>query len=290
MIPVGWLAPTGHWDANMLTQLFDNELYPTGSEFKRYDGYPPVRLGGVVVVIPGRYWSGEENARAISNAIRQHPWVLAIRISDEENVFDVNAIEHPNIRWWIQTPRTDVDYGDAYLFGVGYTPHFNNLGSGVPLRDIDVFIAAQNTHERRNQCFDQLLNMQGDSLVMATEGFTKGAEPDRYATMMCTAKVAPAPSGPATPDTFRTYEALQAHSIPIADDITPAYDSEGYWRTLYPDTPMPILTKYDQLPGYLNDALEDYPRLANRVTAWWISEKRRMARRLKTDLEALGAL
>jgi len=155
-----------------------------------------------------------------------------------------------------------------------------------------VFIAAQDTHERRHECFETLLASHHNALIYRTKNFAacdEGVSTDVYATMMTTAKVAPAPAGPATPDTFRTYEALAAHTIPIADDITIAYDSRGYWRRLYPNTPMPVIEKYSDLPGYIDDALRDYPRAANRITAWWIGEKRRMARRLRADLRALGA-
>jgi hypothetical protein len=289
MIPVGWLAPTGHWDANTLERLFRNKLYPTGLEFKRHEDYP--NTVGCVLVIPGRYWNN--NTSDINEAVARFKWVLAIRISDEENCFDHTKIQHPNIRWWIQTPRADVDYGDAYLFGVGHTPHFNELPADPPGKPLNLFISGQNTHVRRHQCFEACANVEPSNvttLIRPQKAFTDGYSPAEYARHMTHTKVAPAPAGPATPDTFRTYEALQAHCIPIADDITPAYDSEGYWRKVHPDTPMPVIVNYSDLLGYTNDALTAYPRAANRVAAWWMREKRRMGRRLRDDLKALGAL
>jgi hypothetical protein len=297
MIPVGWLAPRGHWDGNTLELLFANEYYPTGLQFKHHDGYPNAATAGAILVIPGRYWFS--HTTQINEAIHRYKWVLAIRISDEEDWLQPEAIEHDNIRWWIQTPHPHGDYGDAYLFGVGHTPHFNNLPHDAPERPLDVFLSAQDTHTRRHDCFAALETVNAEVYTNATDSFTAGLPETDYAIAMCSAKIAPCPSGPATPDSFRTYEALEAHTIPIADDWCPAFDQagewpryleSGYWRTLYPDTPMPVISKYDSLPGYIAGLLEDYPRTANRVTAWWMREKRRMARRLKSDLEALGAL
>ncbi len=49
----------------MLDLLFANELYATGLEFKRTNGYPAA--AGCVLIIPGRYWF--EKTNAISEAI-----------------------------------------------------------------------------------------------------------------------------------------------------------------------------------------------------------------------------
>jgi len=102
--------------------------------------------------------------------------------------------------------------------------------------------------------------------------------------------VAPAPSGAVSPDSFRLYEALEAHTIPIADDISPTHDSAGYWRLVFPDAPFPILDSYEQLPGYIEDQLKAWPANANQIAAWWTRQKRTMARNLRNDLKKLGAL
>jgi hypothetical protein len=71
--------------------------------------------------------------------------------------------------------------------------------------------------------------------------------------------------------------------------VSPVYDSRGYWMALFPDAPFPTLTNYDDLPGYIDDVLTDYPRLANRTAAWWVAQKRRLGDWLRSDLAALGA-
>jgi hypothetical protein len=271
-----------------LDRLFANQLYPTGLEFERHDTYP--KTDGTILMIPGRYWA--KHTTDISDAIARYRWVLAIRTGDEEDLFDITKVEHPNLKWYVQTPRTDRDYGDARLIPLGFPPHFNVLPPSQPNRVVDVFLAAQRTHERRAQAFyaiDQA-HQGWNTVTVSTSGFTQGEPPDKYARLMFMAKVAPAPSGAFSPDSFRLYEALEAHAVPIADDISPEYDSEGYWRRLFPDAPFPILTNYNDLPGYIGDVLADYPRIANRIAAWWIGYKRALARALRKDLGDLGAL
>lgn len=285
-ITVGRLAPGNQWDQNMLDRLFANQLYPTGLEFTRVEGYPN-KVDGCILIIPGQYWC--HRAREISESLSRYEWVVIIKTGDEEGLLDPYQIYHRNCRWWVQTPQVGTEYDEGTrFFGVGYTPHFNNLK--FQNRDTDVFLSAQNTHKRRHDCFDHVTRAKGKKMVQATESFTAGMDPAEYALWMSAAKVAPAPSGVTSPDSFRVYEALEAHTIPIADDISPSYDSAGYWRMVFPDAPFPILDTYDQLPGYIEDQLKAWPANANRITAWWMRQKRAMSRWVREDLEALGAL
>ena len=284
MITVGRLAPKDQWDQNLLDRLFDNTLYPTGLRFKRVEGYPT--SDGCVLIIPGRYW--HEKVNAISEAIAKYVWVLGVRVGDEEDQFDPEKVVHPNIKWWVQTPDPQRDYGGARLFGCGFPPHFNTLINYE--RDVDVFLSAQNTHDRRHQCFTALKKTYANKKVEPTKGFTQGMGGDEYARWMCSAKIAPAPSGPESPDSFRLFEALEAHTIPIADDLSPKTPKPGFWRAVFPDAPFPILTDYKDLPGYVEDQVKGWPANANRITAWWIRQKRQMAKNLRADLTELGAL
>jgi hypothetical protein len=75
--------------------------------------------------------------------------------------------------------------------------------------------------------------------------------------------------------------------VPIADDITPGYDSKGFWAQLFPDAPFPIITDYESLPNYIEEALDNWPANANRVWAWWIAKKRSMAIDVSADIQLL---
>lgn len=287
VIPVGRLEPYSQWDQNMLDRLFANRLYPTGLEFSRVDHYPDAP--GCVLLIPGRYWV--DQVEEVSKSLARYCWVLAIRTGDEADTFDITAVKHPNIRWWVQTPRADRHYGEARRFGVGFTPHFNDLPADPPSKDIEVFLAGQNTHDRRRQAFAMVAQIEG-SVSYPTRGFTQGLSPKKYRDYMLRTRLAPCPAGVFSPDSFRVYEALEAHALPIADDISPAsgYDSRGYWHQTLGAPPFPVLTDYVNLPGWCRDCLESWPGNANRVTAWWMKLKRTYARWLVEDLDLLGAL
>lgn len=283
--PAVHLPPGRQWDTTMLNLLLDGSLYPHGLKFERLDAYPDAE--GILLAIPARYWA--DHTGSINEAIAKYRWVLAFRTSDEEDTFDIGKIVHPNIRWWVQTPRAGRDYGDARLFGVGYTPHLAVLPSQPPEKSVDLFMSAQQTHARRQAAFDALAGTQHMARVHATTGFTHGLQPAEYAQQMCQAKIAPAPSGAVSPDSFRLWEALQAHCVPIADAVSPVDGVAQYWTRLFGSVPFPVITDYSDLPGWIDDQLADWPRPANRIAAWWIREKRAMAHKLRDDLKTLGA-
>jgi hypothetical protein len=269
----------------MIRRLLDGDLYPHGLKVEHCEGYPP-HVDGCILIVPGRYWA--EAIPDIEDAISSFRWVLFIRTSDEQDLFDVNQVAGPpNIKFWVQTPRTDRNYGDARLFGVGFPPPFNYVDANVPTKTADVFLSAQNTHPRRYAAFQALKDHEG---VSPTTGFTRGLPAPAYVAHMTAAKVAPAPSGIFSPDTFRVWEALEAHSVPIADDISPAYESAGFWKKLLPAAPFPTYTDAADLPEIIDQVLEDWPANANQIAAWWCRQKRRYAHWLVEDLTALGAL
>lgn len=281
-IPVVTFPPGDQWDQTLLDDLLAGALWPHGLEFESTAPWPDT--AGVTVVIPGRYWANR--TAEITQAIARYSWVLAFRCGDEEDLLDISEIHHPNIRWWTQSPRHE--RGGRFL-PLGYTPHFSAMPTSLPDKTRDVVLVGQCTHERRRHAFDALARVARTKYVQATDGFTRGLPAPEYRNLMVGAKVAPCPAGPASPDTFRVYEALEAHTIPIVDDLTPGYDSRGYWQRMFPGSPLPTLTNYIDLPGYIDDALRDWPRTANRITSWWMSQKRQMAAALRADLTALGA-
>lgn len=284
-VPVVRLSPRDQWDQTLLDDLLAGELWPHGIEFERLEAFPAA-ADGIVLIVPGRYWA--DPTAEIGQAISKYRWVLAFRTSDEEDLFDIRKVVHPSILWWVQTPRVGVDYGTARFLPLGYTPHCDLMPVEPPEKLLDLFLACQDTHSRRHEAFAALQSGERRR-IEPSPGFTQGMDPAEYVRCMTAAKVAPAPSGAVSPDSFRVWEALEAHAIPIADDVSPTYDSRGYWRMLLGDPPFPILADYQDLPGWVDDMLSDWPRQANRVTAWWIQTKRGLARMLREDLTALGA-
>ena len=264
----------------MLDDLLANRLYPTGLEFRRCEGYPP-KVSGAVIICPGRYWRGHEGE--ISQALARFSWVLLVVTSDEESLFDLSKVSHPNLKAWVQTPRHGREYGDARLFGVGYSPHARIAEPAE--KTLNVFLSAQGTHKRRNECFASLEGLRG-SRVHRTGGFTQGMDPSEYMRCMSKAKLAPCPSGAVSPDSFRVWEALEAGAIPVVDTVSPTDGVTDYWTRVLGEVPFPIITDWSQVSWA--DRLEDWN--PQPVIEWYRGYKRRLASWLVEDLEALGAI
>lgn len=297
-IPVFWvnlagpeISTRGMWDQTMVEDLL------SGPEFDHHEWTDSLALGfaGAVFVVPGRFHANPQHYELLNNGARLFEWVLWIVTSDEESLFDIGQLEHPNQDIWRMTPRPLYSLGYTYI-GEGYTPltrsALRNQSTGHEEdRPIDWSFAGQITHQRRRE----MLN--GTSL--ATPGqiyptdrfadFEDGLGPDEYYRLMARSKIVLCPAGPATPDSFRAFEALEAGCIPIVDAKCQAFDTKGgYWRALFGNGhPVPEIHDWREVDEYIDLALTDYSERANRVFAWWQEYKRAQKRHL---LSTLGRL
>lgn len=266
----------GFWDQTFINDIIDS------LEIERVEVRKLPKDQKAIVVIPAR--SHFDIANKVNKELAKIDKVVLICSGDEERVFPVDQIRHPNIKIWVQNPHPDKD--EIYdKIGTGYAPH--DLKDTVFNKDIDVFFSGQITHRRR-------LEMQrviGDSIpdtwhINYTEGFTQGFEPKEYFNLMSRAKIAPAPSGAVIPDSFRVFEALQTMAIPIADEVNPDGSIEGYWEWLFGETvKFPLLKKWESLSGYVDDILPNYTELVHRQTEWWINYKKKIRNRLRKQLD-----
>src|SRR3989304_52293 len=135
------------------------------------------------------------------------------------------------------TPNFDRHKSVDGFLGDGWPPDAPELikEAGLGDKSIDWFFAGQITHIRRQQCKKVLDSIKKDKRyighLVETEKFTEGLPHKEYYNYMASAKVAPCPAGPETPDTFRFYEALEAGCVPIADDKTRKDEKRtNYWR------------------------------------------------------------
>lgn len=286
MIDVVWLPPSG-LDQFMMRDLLENKLWsPVRSyEFRHVESFDDTVEKEVVLMLPGGYHKAED----INKKIKAYRAVLIMIVSDENNDFEVEKLSHPNMKVWVQYPRTGRDYGDVRYFGAGYAEARKYKGHSN--RELDIFLSAQDTHIRRHKMFKSIekyatSHQDMEYLVVQTKGFMQGMKAPQYYKIMSDARIAPAPSGTTTPDSFRVYEALELGVIPIADDISPRYDSKGYWARLFPDTPMPIMAG-DNLSDILDFEIPHYAQRRNQIFAWWQQQKRKYAYDLTEDLNFL---
>lgn len=302
-VPVHWynaypetVDPGATWDLQMLRDLFDHSMWrPVAAHY--FEDRPPEDGEGAVVIVPGRYHDRPGDITALNEALRPLPWCLLIVTSDEANQFPVEFVSHPRMKVWVQTPNPARGaHRDAFPFGVGYAPQTRHMlaTEGAPqaeLRPLDAWFAGQVTHLRRSQCIDGLRNCWDHEVdFIETEGFTQGVDHETYARLLASCKVAPCPSGPITPDTFRLWEALEAGCVPLADAFAPADNTrEGYWDWVAPGAPFPQVHRWSELPEMLRQVVDhdNWPAVANRVGAWWEGYKRDLAYRLRDDVSAL---
>lgn len=288
------------WDQQLLNRLLTGPAWRHEVYLDEHGPEIPPELGGegAVVIVPARFHTAYE----VSVMIASLPWCVLVLTSDEESTFEHSAVNHPNMRMWVMTPRPGMhEPGPRYLgegcASVDELAELNPHDEQLTPRPIDVQFAGQVTHERRHQMWDALSEALGPvarwtTSRTATEGFTQGMPRDEYLRELADSRVVLAPSGPATPDSFRAYEAIEAGAVPIADGLCPGYPERGYWDLVYPEgVPFPVVHDWaDELAKTVEYVLGDWQRISNRCQAWWLERKRRLYDQLVQDVLEVSSL
>lgn len=276
------------WDAGIIEALFAGTLWPVPGmpEFSHHEGWPEQLPDGAVVVMPGRH--NAPHVRWVNGWLRRLSWCLLILTGDEAGEFPWDALALPErSALWVQG-ATDLHHParDHLPLGSGWPPWYPGLlPVECPTKSLSGFLAAQDTHQRRHECFAALDST--NVRCFPSHGFTQGLSKEDYAQGMVMARTAPCPSGPESPDSFRVYEALEAGAIPIVDTITPKHTHPGYWTYLWGQPPpFPEVNDWDAYPAILAEL--DWPGDANRSSAAWVAYKRNLGWKLKTTLEVIA--
>lgn len=284
MIPVVWFdARVLCWDQSTLDEILSGNVWPTGYEFEHHVAEMPAGIDGAVVIVPARYHTPAE----VQAVIDPLSWVVLLLTSDEESLFPPAALTHPNMLVWTMTPRPGV-HPETHRFLGEYLPNDTSAmlaryGDAAEARPLDWFFSGQVNHSHRRKMIRHAEGLANGELLLS-EGFTQGLPRQTYLHRMASAKVVLAPSGPATPDSFRCYEALEAGCVPIVEDSCPA-GVGGYWRNLLGyDPPFPVVQHWMELPEVLEATLAAWPANANRAGAWWQGYKRQLAISLGDDI------
>lgn len=305
-LPVVWVSKypevlaRGTWDGALIEALIDRSLWrvPGGFAFEHHEVKAgdlfPTHLAGGLLVISGRNHAADFDW--INEQVKTWEWCLFLVLGDEAAEFPWRRLHARRKAVWAQGAFAERHRGVDVPLGSGFPPWFRaGLPTTWPRKSIDVFLAGQNTHARREQCFDALDALaQRDDLTVkgvATRQFTAGLPPQEYAEFLAQTKIAPCPSGPESPDSFRLYEALEAGCIPLADIATRHGPQPAYWTYLFGEpVPFPEVQDWHALPAVTDELLAGWPANANRVGAWWAQVKRRYAWRLHTDLCSLTGI
>lgn len=293
------VPPDDYWDLGLLKDLFSYKLWsPVGGfGFQRVERLEDVK-DGAVIVLPAR--NQIDCIDKLNADLARLKWVVLILTGDEANEFPADKVSHPNLKLWIMSANPEKHVEGARKIGSGYPPQamewLPKFKEEALTKPLDYFFAGQITHERRKSCATELetlrehqINNHLEGDFHFSEGFTQGLDHETYYRKLASAKTAPCPAGPESPDSFRLYEALEAGAIPVVDSFSPKLQNSDYWTWFFDgQPPFPVFTDYDQMRGYVADGAERTPALANTVFSWWQAKKRDMAYWLIEDISALN--
>lgn len=284
------------WDKGLVLDLLAGKLAAGGHRFEssltlaRPEGSKGI--GGAVIIAPVGKARTDINLSKLRAYVSPLEWVVVLATSDECSTFDWRDLEHPNMRLWIQTPRPEVHFQHDRFLVHGIPPETTVWmdGNVQSKRTIDWFFAGQVNHERRRRMVKAVERSPLPHLLMETEGFLQGISREEYLDHLIHTKIALAPSGPCTPDSFRLWEALEAGCVPLVDAMCPAY-GEGYWPLVLGDHPLPLV--YDwrvNAIDLIDHQLALWPSNATRCSMWWQRYKRDLHWRINDDVSEVSGM
>jgi len=269
-------SANGKWDYGFLKQTFEKNKI----EEVVVDALPQDERA--FVVIPGKGNAGKENdiGKELNNIQR----VVLFITGDEENLFNVDKIKHSNISIWIQYPnKTHQEYNKL---PIGAPQHIKDNLPEYSQKIYDVCFAGQITHQRRQQ-LASIMTSLNNSIYKPTDGFAKGSSPKDYYKDLFSAKIAPAPAGVVSVDSFRFFEAIEMLCVPIADLKNSKGQKENFYQYIFDQVnTFPSTSNWSELPEIVNSIFKEYPNNMHKIVAWWIKYKRDFAIKIMEEVYA----
>ena len=269
-------SANGKWDYGLLKQTFERNKI----DQVVVDTLPQEERA--FVVIPGKGNAGKE--QDINYELNNINRVVLFITGDEENLFDVDQIIHNNISIWVQYPiRKHQKYNKL---PIGAPQHIKDNLPEYSEKTYTACFAGQVTHRRRQQ-LAAIMPMIKNSIYRPTEGFAQGDEPKEYYKNLMSAKIAPAPAGVVSVDSFRFFEAIEMLCMPIADLRNSKGHKDNFYHYVFDETlPFPSTNNWAELSDIIKSILKDYPNNMHRVVAWWIKYKRDFSIKIMSDIYA----
>lgn len=269
-------SANGKWDYGLLKQTFKKNKI----DEVVVDYLPNTERA--FVVIPGKGNAGKENE--ISKELNKINRVVLFITGDEENLFDVDQINHNNISIWIQYPTKK--HQQYNKLPIGAPQHIKDNLPEYSQKTYDVCFAGQITHQRRQQLASAITSLN-NLIYKPTDGFAKGLTPKEYYKDLFSAKIAPAPAGVVSIDSFRFFEAIEMLCVPIADLRNSKGQKENFYQYVFDQVNIfPSTNNWSELPSIVNSIFKEYPNNMHRIVAWWIKYKRDFAIKIMKEIYA----
>jgi len=264
------------WDYGLLKEIFDKH----NIEQTKVNSLPITDRA--FVVIPGPQNIGHE--KHISKELKNISRLVLFITGDEEGVFDIDRIDHPNAEIWIQYPHKKHEKYNK--FPIGVPQHLKNNLPNYKTKTYDVFFAGQITHQRREQLAGAIA-LVNNALYKPTDGFARGDKPIYYYDNLASSRIAACPAGAVVIDSFRLFEAIEMMSLPIADLIDSSGLEDDFYQRLFNEVVPFYKTKdWNELPNLTLRLLEGYPNNMHTVVCWWIKYKRDFGIKLMRQINA----
>ena len=155
---------------------------------------------------------------------------------------------------------------------------------GEAAKKYDAFFSGQVTHQRREELVDAMSKLD-NVLLNPTAGFTQGYDQKQYLQHFVESKLAPAPAGTATIDSFRFYEALEMLCLPIGDTKSSKGEQYDFWDfAMSKEVPVPKTSNWNELGIIMEEALLNYPANMHKAVSWWIRYKRDFAYKIMEEI------
>lgn len=284
------IASRGYHDQGLLEAVFDHSLWrpPQAPRYRHREGPDACEgvQGGAVVVVPARHHL--DDVDWICHRIRHLDRVVLVLTGDEASEFDHTRIDHPDVRLWVQTPDPDRHRDVRMPFGDGWPPDchrtLSRLWQPTTARTRDWWWSGQVRDHLRRQRLTAVLDGMAGGEWHATGRFLGGMPWADYLSRLADTKVAPAPAGFYTVDTFRLFEALEAGCVPVVSSASHFRSPYDYWPFLCGgDPPFPVVDGWDQLPAVVEQVLSRWPADQHACWSWWQQRRRLLASTMTVD-------
>ena len=264
------------WDYGLLKEIFDKY----NIQQIKVNSLPIEERAFVVIPGPQNIGHEEDISKELKNISR----LVLFITGDEEGVFGIDKINHPNVEIWIQYPHKK---HEAYnKLPIGAPQHLKNNLPEYKTKTYNVFFAGQITHQRRQQLAEAIALVK-NALYKPTDGFARGDKPIYYYDNLASSRIAACPAGAVSVDSFRLYEAIEMMSFPIADLRNSNGVLDNFYKRLFNEViPFHRVKDWNQLPSLTLSLLEEYPNNMHSVVCWWIKYKRDLGIKLMEQVNA----